>query len=78
MNDPGKSPDRATRGEQIGPVDSPEFVHSRNLPHLREGGEDDGHPQGPNLVIVFSIMALALLAAIALAALIIWPFYKTR
>jgi hypothetical protein len=40
--------------------------------------EDDARAQGPNLVIAFSIMALALLAAIAVAALIVWPFYKAR
>jgi hypothetical protein len=60
------------------PADSLETEDSRKLPHLRGRDDDDGHPQGPNLVIVFSIMALAFLAAIAAAALIVWPFYKAR
>ena len=78
MSDPRESPDPPTRAAQIAPVDSPKIDDFRNLPHLRKRDEEDAKPQGPNLVIVFSIMALALLAAIAAAALIVWPFYKSR
>jgi len=41
-------------------------------------GEEDYAPQGPNLVLVYGLIALALLVAIAFAALIVWPFYKAR
>ena len=41
-------------------------------------GEEDRAPQGPNLIIAYGLMALALLIAIAFAAMIVWPFYKAR
>jgi hypothetical protein len=78
MSDPRKPPDLAARAGQIDPVDSPKTEVSRKTPKLQVRDEDDEPPQGPNLVIAFSIMALALLAAIAAAALIVWPFYKGR
>jgi hypothetical protein len=39
------------------------------------GGEPS---QGPNLILLYSLIALALAVAIALAALIVWPFYSRR
>ncbi len=33
---------------------------------------------GPNLVLAYSLIAIALLVAIAVAALIVWPYYKAR
>jgi hypothetical protein len=33
---------------------------------------------GPNLKLIYSLIALALLAAIAIAAMIVWPFYVRR
>jgi hypothetical protein len=47
-------------------------------PDTSTRGEDDRTPQGPNLVIAYGLLALALLIAIAFAALIVWPFYKAR
>jgi len=48
----------------------------------REAGEKDpsgGEPsQGPNLVLLYCLIALALAAAIALAALMVLPFYQRR
>lgn len=38
----------------------------------------DEPAQGPNLVFVYSLIALALAVAIGLAALIVWPFYQHR
>jgi hypothetical protein len=40
--------------------------------------EENRAPQGPNLVIAYGLMALALLIAIVVAVLIVWPFYKAR
>lgn len=39
---------------------------------------DDQPTRGPNLTLLYSIIAFALAAAIALAAMIVWPFYKSR
>ncbi len=43
-------------------------------------GRRDAHagepPQGPNLVLLYSLIALALAVAIAIAALIVLPFYR--
>ena len=41
--------------------------------------EDDGEASdGPNLVLLYSLIALALAVAIGLAALIVLPFYQRR
>jgi hypothetical protein len=39
-------------------------------------GEDSS--QGPSLTLLYSLIALALVVATALAAMIVWPFYKGR
>ena len=41
------------------------------------GGEDD-RPQGPNLKLIYALIALAMLAAIGIAAWIVLPFYTRR
>jgi hypothetical protein len=38
----------------------------------------DSPSQGPNLVLIYSLIALALIAAIAFALLIVMPFYHRR
>jgi len=35
-------------------------------------------PKGPNLVVAYGLMVLALLIAFAIAAFIVWPFYKAH
>jgi hypothetical protein len=40
-----------------------------------EGGTAD---KGTNLVLLYCLLALALLAAMGFAAMIVWPFYKAR
>lgn len=48
----------------------------------RLGQEEDARDQndsgGPNLVLIYSIMAVAFLAAIAIALMIVFPFYLHR
>jgi len=43
-------------------------------------GDEPGRalPQGPSLAVLYSLLALALAAAIGLAALIVLPFYRRR
>jgi len=43
----------------------------------QEPEEDDPH-QGPNLVVLYSLIALALVAAIFFAGMIVLPFYRGR
>jgi hypothetical protein len=46
---------------------------------LKEAGADDEEPsRGPNLVLLYSLIGLALLAAIFIAGLIVLPFYRRR
>jgi hypothetical protein len=40
--------------------------------------EDDPEPQGPNLFVLYALLALALLAAMGFAWLIVLPFYHHR
>jgi len=45
------------------------------------GPEDemlDNPSPGPNLKLIYSLIALALLLAIGFAAMIVWPFYARR
>ena len=44
-------------------------------PKLKNEEEDDS-PQGPNLVVLYSLIALAILLAIFFAGMIVWPFYQ--
>ncbi|MDE3187280.1 MAG: hypothetical protein KGM96_07125 [Acidobacteriota bacterium] len=43
-----------------------------------DSGDDDGPNQGPNLVLLYSIIAIAMAAAIGFALLIVLPFYHRR
>jgi hypothetical protein len=49
----------------------------REIPPPKESQTDDPS-QGPNLVVLYSLIALALVAAIGLALLIVLPFYNRR
>lgn len=40
--------------------------------------EDEIANKGPNLILLYCLLALALLAAMAFAAMVVWPFYKAR
>jgi len=33
--------------------------------------------KGPNLFVLYAVLALAILAAMGVAAMIVWPFYKS-
>ena len=41
-------------------------------------GPDERDRQGPNLTLLYSLITLALMAALAIAATIVLPFYRTR
>ena len=45
-----------------------------------EGGPEshEDEPEGPNLKLFYSLIGLALLIAIAIAAMIVLPFYERR
>lgn len=40
--------------------------------------DDEQGSQGPNLTLIYSLVALALFTAIGLAILIVLPFYQRR
>ena len=44
----------------------------------RQDASSDEPAQGPNLALLYGLIALALAAAIGLAALIVRPFYLRR
>jgi len=41
-------------------------------------GEEEARSKGPNLVLIYGLIALALVAAIVLALMIVMPFYLRR
>jgi len=40
--------------------------------------QEEAQSKGPNLVLIYSLIAFALVAAIFLAGLIVLPFYRRR
>jgi hypothetical protein len=40
--------------------------------------EEEKEQKGPNLILLYALLALALLTAIAIAVMIVWPFYLRR
>jgi len=48
----------------------------KNEPH--KAGEEDEPSKGPSLTLLYSLIALALAAAIGFALLIVFPFYQRR
>ncbi|HEV2326957.1 MAG TPA: hypothetical protein VGS10_23670 [Terracidiphilus sp.] len=46
--------------------------------HKAESSEDGDPPKGPSLILMYSLIALALLVAFAIAAIIVLPFYERR
>ena len=38
--------------------------------------ENEPETKGPNLVLLYTLLAFAILSAMAIAAMIVWPFYK--
>ena len=42
------------------------------------GAPDEQQPQSPNLKLLYSLIVLALVGAIAIAAMIVLPFYRRR
>jgi hypothetical protein len=40
--------------------------------------EDAPEPKSPNLILFYTLLSLAFLGAMAIAALIVWPFYQHR
>lgn len=52
-------------------MNKPPEEAQQNLPVPKPSG-------GPNLVVLYSLIAAALLVAIGLAALIVLPFYQRR
>ncbi len=47
-------------------------------PDASEDQPGDNSSRGPNLILLYSLIALALAAAIVIAALIVRPFYLRR
>ncbi len=52
--------------------------HGAGVVEAGKSGENGEHPQGPNLALLYSLIALALVTAIAIAVLIVLPFYHRR
>lgn len=40
--------------------------------------QDDEQSRGPNLVLIYSLLGAAIIAAMTIAALIVLPFYRHR
>jgi len=47
-------------------------------PDPRSPDAEDDRSQGPNLTVIYSLIALAILVAIGIAAWIVLPFYMRR
>jgi hypothetical protein len=52
--------------------------HGAGADPAESNGKDGDNPRGPNLALLYSLIALALVAAIAIACMIVLPFYHRR
>jgi hypothetical protein len=66
----------APRQQQKSGAPSLRPLSGENLRELEPIPDDE--PRGINLTLVYSLIALALIAAIGLALLIVFPFYHRR
>ncbi|HEX4029675.1 MAG TPA: hypothetical protein VHX20_04885 [Terracidiphilus sp.] len=69
MSDPKRTD---LKGTELEPTE----LQPTELAHSVQGDEEPS--SGPNLVLLYSLIALALLLAIFLAGLIVLPFYRRR
>jgi hypothetical protein len=51
---------------------------SSQEPVEQERAEEDEPSKGPNLVLIYSLLAAAFIAAVAISVLIVLPFYHRR
>jgi hypothetical protein len=51
---------------------------AKEEPHDLTKSEPEEEPKGPNLILLYSLLALALLVAMAFAVLVVRPFYLRR
>jgi hypothetical protein len=51
---------------------------SRGRPGAQESESEDGSSRGLNLSLLYTILGIALLVALGIAAMIILPFYQHR
>ena len=49
-----------------------------NNPLQTPRAEGTPEPKSPNLILLYTLLALAFLGAMAVAAMIVWPFYQHR
>ena len=47
-------------------------------PEILPDTDPDDQNKGPNLILLYALLALGLLAAFGFAAMVIWPFYLRR
>jgi len=47
-------------------------------PHHARSDDNLPEPKSPNLVLLYTLLILGLLGAMAIAALIVWPFYQHK
>jgi hypothetical protein len=50
----------------------------RKPTHIEPDEEDEPESTGPNLFVLYGILAFGLLAAMGFAAMIVYPFYLRR
>lgn len=48
------------------------------LERSTQGDQEEEPSQGPNLIVLYTLIALALAAAIGFALLVVMPFYHRR
>ena len=57
---------------------TPSSPSNMNNPVQTTHEDDPPEPKSPNLILLYTLLALGFLGAMAVAAMIVWPFYQHR
>ena len=53
-------------------------MNEANTPHQEQDDGQNAPNRGPNLTLIYTLIVLAMIAAVAVAAMVVLPFYHRR
>ena len=53
-------------------------MNEAKAPDQQQGDEKEASDRGPSLTLIYTLIVLAMIAAIAIAAMVVLPYYQRR